>query len=122
MNRIKNHNLGNLNAFLSREGDTFFAHLLEFNIMAEGKSFQEAFNNLLPMIIDYVEFFIKLRRPQEMYDPAPQEYWDILNYYRLKKGREMVVPTIPQGLVKEKSVNRIKKYLNVFPPQTLVNV
>jgi hypothetical protein len=114
---VKQHNPGKLNVFLSQEGDEHFANLLEFNVMADGKSPQEAFNNLLPMIIDYLEFFVKANRLQDIYNPAPSEYWDLLNYWRLKRHQEPVIPRVPEGIAKVKTVNRIKKYLDVYPPQ-----
>ncbi len=53
-----------------------FVHCLEFDLIAEGKNFQEAVNRLMELIFE--QMHMAQTEHTQLYHPAPTEYWEKL--------------------------------------------
>ena len=98
-----------LHVLLSREDGRYYAHCLEFDLLAEGKSPAETQKNLTEMVFEYLQFYMANNSEQFLFNnPAPKQYWDIL---RTLTGEERFVPNLPEGLLNADSASRVNPYL-----------
>lgn len=58
---------------------TWYAHSLEFDIVGDGRTPQEARNNLIDLFKVQIQFAIKNNLEGKLYHPAPQKYFDMYN-------------------------------------------
>lgn len=66
----------NLHILNSKEGDYYIAHCLEFDLISQGYTHQEARDNLTDLISSYLQFAKEKDIEQFAYYPAPKIYWD----------------------------------------------
>lgn len=74
-----------------KEKDRHIAHCLEFDLVAEGTTPDEAKDNLADLISSYLQFGKEKGISQFAYHPAPKEYWD--RYEEI--ARKTKAPTSP---------------------------
>jgi hypothetical protein len=98
-----------LDVLVSQEKGFYYAHCLAFDLLAEGKTEQDAQSKLGEMIFEYIRFFVEKNMEPFLFHPAPMKYWEIL---RMIKKESHFLPTIPQALLTATSANRISKYLS----------
>ena len=66
-----------------KDGDLYIAHCLEFDLVAQGNSQEEAHNNLADLIKSHIQFAVeKDIEGKSLFRPAPQEYWE--TFHRTK--------------------------------------
>ena len=68
----------NLHILLYKEDSYEIAHCLEFDIIAQGRTKKEALKNLIDGIELQVNFAIENNSLEQLYNPAPPEYWQKL--------------------------------------------
>lgn len=95
---------------MSQEEGKYYAHCLPFDLLAEGDTEAEAKRRLAEMVFEYIRFFLERNMEPFIFRPAPMKYWEIL---RMVKKEQYFVPTLPEGLLKATSANRIAPYLNL---------
>ncbi|GAG96165.1 unnamed protein product, partial [marine sediment metagenome] len=59
-----------------KEEDRHIAHCLEIDLVAEGKTPEEARDNLADLIFSYLRFGMEQDIEQFIPHPAPKIYWD----------------------------------------------
>ena len=82
----------NIHILLYREDHIQIAHCLEFDILAQGETKQEALRNLLDAIELQMDFALENDCVETLYNPAPVEYWRMLikaRKYSCKLKRRM---------------------------------
>jgi predicted RNase H-like HicB family nuclease len=99
---------GKINVLTTKNRDGYTAHCLDFDLIGEGKTLKEAFDNLSDVIFTYVHFAVKNDLEIFMYNPAPKRYWNMLA--RKKKKLAHQVPSIPPEIVSAPK-NRLKDYM-----------
>ncbi len=99
-----------LDVLLSQEDGKFYAHCLQFDLLAEGTTKQQARKRLAEMVFEYIRFFIEKNMEQFMLRPAPMKYWEVLKMVK-KVGH--FIPQLPEGLLRATSPNRISAYLSM---------
>ena len=67
-----------VHAVLYREDDLFLAHCLEFDLVAQGETAEQAYHNLLDAIELQTEFVREQGDLDNLIQPAPVEYWQML--------------------------------------------
>ena len=67
-----------VHAVLYREDTYFLAHCLEFDLVAQGDTPDEAYRNLLDAIDLQTEFVLENGDLTNLVRPAPIEYWQLL--------------------------------------------
>ena len=85
-----------IHILLYKEDDIQIAHCLEFDILAQGVTKQEALRNLLDAIELQVDFALEEDCAEMLYNPAPVEYWRMLVKARkysckLKRGMPALI-------------------------------
>jgi predicted RNase H-like HicB family nuclease len=68
----------NVHILLYREMDHHVAHCLEFDLVAQGGTKEEAFQNLLDAIELQASYAIEMGDIANLIQPAPPEYWRML--------------------------------------------
>jgi predicted RNase H-like HicB family nuclease len=63
---------------LYREDDYYIAHCLEFDLVAQGATTHEAFQNLLDAIELQAAYVQQTGDLKNLMQPAPPEYWQML--------------------------------------------
>ena len=61
-----------------REDDHYVAHCLEFDLVAQGESIKDAYQNLLDAIELQSEYALETGNLENLIQPAPPEYWRLL--------------------------------------------
>ncbi|GEM_PF-1828212 len=65
------------------DGDLHIAHCLEFDLVAQGNTLEEAHNNLADLIKSHIQFAVEKDIEEEsLFRPAPKEDWE--TFYSLK--------------------------------------
>ncbi len=67
-----------IHVLLYREEDFYVAHCLEFDLVAQGATTQEAFQNLLDAIELQAAYAQETGDLESLIQPAPREYWQML--------------------------------------------
>ena len=62
----------------SEEGNLYLAHCLEFDLVAQGSTREDAFRNLLDAIELQAEYAEETGDVSQLIQPAPPEYWQLL--------------------------------------------
>jgi hypothetical protein len=111
---------GHFNILLSRDEKEVLAHCLDFNLMADGKTADEALNELSKMMHEYMSFYLSTNKLHDIYDPAPQEYWDRIKYL-MEQGKQpkkvvFLLPQVPVETIQSPSPTIIRKYMHVVQP------
>lgn len=82
----------NLSCLTYKDGSYFIAHCLEFDLVAQGNSIEEARNNLAEVISEHIKFAIeKDVEDKSLFHPAPQEYWDIFQNFKSRIARQSLI-------------------------------
>jgi predicted RNase H-like HicB family nuclease len=68
----------NIHVLIEKEDGVFSAHCLEFDITADGKTLEEALQNIIDCMKNHIEFCIEMGNYDQILNPAPQEYWNKL--------------------------------------------
>jgi len=76
----------NIHVLIEKEAGVFSAHCLEFDITADGKTLEEALQNIIDCMKNHIEFCIEKGNYDKILDPAPQEYWNKLLFSRPLKN------------------------------------
>ncbi len=64
-----------LRCVIYREGDLWFAHSLELDIVAEAETPQEALSDLLSLCSVQIAFAVEQGEIKSLFRAAPPEYW-----------------------------------------------
>jgi len=89
-----------------KDGDRFIAHCLEFDLVAQGSTSEEARDNLADLTFSYLHFGMEKDIEQFSYHPAPKVYWDKFKQIHRKKvlSRHSVDPAllkVPKNRIKD---------------------
>ena len=68
-----------------KEEDRYIAHCLEIDLVADGKTPEEARDNLADLIFSYLRFGMERDIEQFIPHPAPKIYWDKFKEIQRKK-------------------------------------
>ncbi len=109
MGVFRKHVHAALDVLMSQEEGKFYAHCLAFDLLAEGKTEQEAKKNLAEMIFEHIRFFVEKNMEPFILRPAPMKYWDVL---KMVAKASHFLPNFPEGLLHVNSPNRVAPYLN----------
>jgi len=63
---------------LYREDEHYVAHCLEFDIVAQGNSVKESFQNLLDAVELQTAYALETGDMESLIQPAPPEFWRML--------------------------------------------
>lgn len=66
----------NVHVLIEKEDDLFTAHCLEFDIVADGQTLQEAQENIVDAIVDHITFCLEVGNVENILNPAPKEFWN----------------------------------------------
>ena len=69
-----------LHILLEKEKDKFIAHCLEFDIVTEGSSLEDAEESIIDAINEYITYAIENNLLNQIYRPAPKEIWEKILY------------------------------------------
>lgn len=69
-----------LRCVVYKEGDLWFAHCLELDIVAEGKTPHEALADLMQLCIVQIEFATENGDIKTLFKPAPSEFWAMYSH------------------------------------------
>jgi len=91
-----------------KHGDRCIAHCLEFDLVAEGASLEEARDNLADLLFSYLHFAMEKDIGQFAYHPAPKIYWDKFKeiYQKKVQTRQSIDPALLKA-----PKNRIKSFM-----------
>ncbi|GEM_PF-1965796 len=84
-----------MNILAWQEEGICFAHCLELDIVAEGKTMPETFKALSELIISQIEFAETNR--MEIFHPAPSEYWQKLFEIHSNKVKQHLLDNPPKS-------------------------
>jgi len=83
---------GILSCLEYKDGDVFIAHCLEFDLVAQGDTIEEAKTNLADLIKTHIDFSVeKDIEDKSLFKPAPQKYWEILHNFRNRVARQRLL-------------------------------
>lgn len=97
-----------INILGSKEGDHYIAHCLEFDLVSQGATREEARDNLADLIFSYLQFAIENNIEQFTYHPAPKIYWD--RFKEAQKTKVVTRQSINPALLKAPK-NQIKDFM-----------
>jgi len=97
-----------INILESKEGDHYIAHCLEFDLVSQGATREEAKDNLAGLIFSYLQFAMEHNIEQFTYHPAPKIYWD--RFKEVRKTKVVTRQSINPALLKAPR-NRIKDFM-----------
>ena len=80
-----------------RDKDRHIAHCLEIDLVAEGKTAEEAKNNLVDLIFSYLRFGIARNIEQFIPHPAPKVFWD--KFKEIQKQKTLKTQPIDPALL-----------------------
>ncbi len=83
---------GTINCLEYKDGDIFIAHCLEFDLVTQGDTREEARANLADLIKTHIQFAIeKDVEDKALFHPAPHKYWEILHHIQTKIARQTLL-------------------------------
>ena len=98
---------GKLTCLEYKDGKYCLAHCLEFDIVAQGETFEEARKNLAELIKEQFSFaFEKDIEEKTLFHPAPKEYWDILRSLKTRLIRRNMLQD--RHLTSQNILNRME--------------
>ena len=72
-----------------KDGDLFIAHCLEFDLVSQGATLEEARKNLADLIFSHVQFAVeKDIEEKSLFRPAPNKYWEIYFHWKSRMARQ----------------------------------
>ena len=74
----KDHVRINIHILFEKDNDIYNAHCLEFDLVGEGSSIEDAEKSIVNNIVNYVTFAISKGLFNKIINPAPPEYWNKL--------------------------------------------
>jgi predicted RNase H-like HicB family nuclease len=78
-----------INCLEYKDRNTFIAHCLEFDLLAQGETQEEARRNLADLIKTHIQFAIeKDVEEKSLFHPAPPQYWKILHDMQSRIARQ----------------------------------
>jgi predicted RNase H-like HicB family nuclease len=78
-----------INCLQYKDGDIFIAHCLEFDLVAEGDTQEEARKNLADLIKTHIQFASeKDIEEKSLFRPAPPQYWKIFHDMQSRIARQ----------------------------------
>jgi len=80
-----------LHVLVNIEGNAFTAHCLEFDLVADGNNLKEAVESICTSIDMHIEYCINTNNFDNLFRPAPKEYWN--KFYLCSKKRKALRPT-----------------------------
>lgn len=86
MSVIKEETMRTLHVLRYKDNGRCIAHCLEFDIVAEGVTSEEARDNLADLIFSYLRFAVERGIEQFAYHSAPKLYWDRFKEISLTKN------------------------------------
>ncbi|MFQ6054779.1 MAG: type II toxin-antitoxin system HicB family antitoxin [Methanosarcinales archaeon] len=87
MMQVLKNEVFHLDVIIEAEDDLFTAHCLQFDIVSDGRTIEEAKEMIIDAILEYLTFAIENDLLDEVYKPAPIEYWQKLSKINRKKER-----------------------------------
>jgi len=67
-----------VHVIIYQEEDYYVAHCLEFDLVAQGNSREESFQNLLDAVELQTQYALETGNPENLIQPAPPEFWRML--------------------------------------------
>ncbi|MBL7131692.1 MAG: hypothetical protein ISS45_09895 [Candidatus Omnitrophica bacterium] len=96
----------NLTCLAYRDANFYIAHCLEFDIVAQGSTEEEAKKELADLILEQIKFAVeKDIEDTSLFHPAPKKYWDDIRYIKSKRLREEFLKTPPKS--ESEIINRL---------------
>ena len=74
-----------LDVLIEKQEDVFIAHCLQFDVITEGNTIDEAEEMIADAIFEYVTFALENNLTNFLFKPAPPESWQKLFYGNCKK-------------------------------------
>jgi len=74
-----------VNIIIEKEDELFSAHCLEFDLVGEGNTVEDAEKSIINNIVNYITFAISKGLFNKIINPAPPEYWNKLIHSELRK-------------------------------------
>ncbi len=65
-----------LDVLIEKDNGYFVAHCLDLDIVAQGKTVEEAKKNLIELIHDQIEFAVDNNLEELLVHSAPEQYWN----------------------------------------------
>lgn len=88
-----------LNCLEYKDGEYYIAHCLEFDIVAQGKTADEARQELAELIREQILFTTeKDIEEKALFHPAPVKYWEILHHLRTRQARKALLEDDPRHI------------------------
>jgi hypothetical protein len=84
INKLKDPKL-DLRAVVYREGQTWIAHCLELDIVADAPTSDAAMHDLLDLCAFQIDTAIENNDLESIFRPAPAKYWNLFYSARLRK-------------------------------------
>ncbi len=75
----------NVHVIIEKEDDLYSAHCLEFDLVGEGETIDQAQESIVSNIINHITFAISKGLYDKIIDPAPPEYWNKLLHSKFLK-------------------------------------
>lgn len=76
----------NVYVIIEKEDDLYSAHCLEFDLVGEGETIDQAQESIIDNIINHITFAISKGLYDKIIDPAPPEYWNKLLHSKFLKS------------------------------------
>lgn len=97
-----------LNSLEYKDEDYYIAHCLEFDIVAQGKSTEEARRKLVELIKEQVIFAAERDIEEKViFHPAPEKYWQILHHLRTRLAKKELFKD-PRHITAEKILGTLE--------------
>lgn len=84
-----------LDCLVFQEKKKWLVHCLDLDIVAEGKTVEEAAKELAALIKEQVKFAVDNDLEKHIFHPAPPSYWKKLAKVRAKKAEERIIHKRP---------------------------
>lgn len=96
----------NLTCLTYKDGDFYIAHCLEFDIVGQGQTIEEAKKELAELIFEQIQYATEIDvEDKSLFHPAPQKYWDDVRYIVSKRIKNELLKTPPKS--EEEIINRL---------------
>jgi len=88
-----------LNCLEYRDGGCYIAHCLEFDIVAQGETADDARKRLAGLIKEQIIFTTERDIEEKaLFHPAPSKYWEILHHLRTRQARKILLEDDPRHI------------------------
>ncbi len=97
-----------LNSLEYKDGDYYIAHCLEFDIVAQGRSIEEARERLAELIKEQIIFAAEKDIEEKViFHPAPEKYWEILHHLKTRLARKVLLKD-PRRITTDKILGQLE--------------